>query len=246
MLNLENILKHLETCRPYGQQRRNPVLVATTALGWILFISGVIVAAEEKFGAFGNPSNLQGESFLRVAQAALAIGATILLILVFVYIGIDIRISIQEAKDGKTMGQRRLANDEAHLDYLLKQSAESLEYAITYLKQMHSRTTDWISHSYGNAVAIIPLFVISLTIFKELGVIGWFQSAIINGHVHNTALVQPIFFVCALVFLAFAAAYALMTQQRRNNYQLGLLEIALKLKTLQSNKASARLVKHKR
>ena len=160
-----------------------------------------------------------------------------LVVTFFVQLAIECLRNLRERKDRKSFIRRKLEMDETHIQFLLEQSEQSLEYAQCYLKQTTSRTGESIAHSFGNAAAL-PLLLVFLTFYKELGVIGWIQSAFADGHPSNPALIRLVFFVCAVAFLAFAGAYGLLAQQRRDSYKLGLVEIALKLKAVRGSRES--------
>lgn len=234
MLNLGDILDYLDKCRPYGQQQ-NQVLLLAKLISWSIFMVGLVMALEGKFDSLGWSSPAQ-KTVVAASSVAVLVGALMIVSIVIVEMAIDIVRTVREIRDGKSIIRRKLETDEAHIRFLLEQSEQSLEYAQAYLKQMTSRTGEWITHGFGPAAAFLPLVALFLSFYKELGVLGWFQSAFIDGHPPNAALTRPIFFVCAVAFLAFAAAYGLLAQQRRNNYKLGLIEMALTLKAVRGNR----------
>ncbi|MEX3693857.1 hypothetical protein AB3X91_33780 [Paraburkholderia sp. BR14263] len=245
MLNLGNILDYLETCRPYGQQRYR-ALVAAKMIGWFLFMTSLVFLVEEKYDTLGSAAVAEKAIIGHISSNALLIGALLLFVEFIIRFCIDMAKAVKELREKKSMSRLRLETDEAHVQYLLEQSEPSLEYARFYLKQTASRTGEWIAHGFGNAAAILPLSVLLLSMAGQLGLVGWFAPILTAGHPINGALIRPIFFACALILLAFAGAYGLLAQQRRNSYKLDLIEMALTLKSVRQDKSRTRARRDKR
>lgn len=233
MHNLEKIIQHFEKCKPYAQQ--NTVIVRrTTFIGWALFLFGTVAALAVKLTVTTRPLSGLSWAIGRGAQGGLVLGSVLIFLAFIAQMAGEMYTTFREraGPNSKTLAQRRLEVDQNNVRFLLDQPDRSLEYAQFYLRQMNSRTGEWIAHVFGSAAPALPLLAVLLTFSRELGVTHWLEDAFAPGHVANPPVLRLIFLAIVLGVSTVAAALGLSAEQRKNSYRLGLIEMAITLKNM--------------
>ncbi|WP_145956485.1 MULTISPECIES: hypothetical protein [Burkholderia] len=233
MHNLDKILEHLGRCKPYAQQN-NRLAQRATFVGWALFLLSVAAVLAVKLGV----TTLPPTDFERVvadfARIGTVLGAVLLFLAFAIHVFVDVQTTLRHRSvpDPKTVTQRRLEIDESNVLFLLDQSDKSLAYAQCYLRQMNSRAGEQIAHVFGSAAPVIPLVVVLVSFSRDLGVIRWLEGAWAQDHPSNPLVLRLVVFAIAVAILIVVAACGLAAEQRRNSYRLGLLEMAITLKSM--------------
>ncbi|WP_175787260.1 hypothetical protein [Burkholderia anthina] len=234
MHNLDKILEHLGRCKPYAQQSPRVVRWATF-IGWALFLMSVAVALGVKLDVLRHPLSGLSRVVAEIILLGGVLGSLVILTIAFIFQVIaDVRMTFRKRIEvkSKTIAQRRLEVDESNVQFLLGQSDKSLVYAQCYLKQMNCRTGEWIAHVFGSAAPVLPLLAVLFTFSRDLGVIRWLEGILTQDHSSNPLVLRMIVFAIALAISTVVAAYGLAAEQRKNSYMLGLLEIAITLKSM--------------
>ncbi|WGS50118.1 hypothetical protein LFL96_00995 [Paraburkholderia sp. D15] len=233
MHNLDKILDHLEKCKPYAPQ--NPVVVRRiTFTGWALFLIGAAALFAVKITVTTRPLSGLNRAVADGAVIGVVLGSALLFLAFIAQFVVGVQTTLRERAESnpRTTAQRRLEVDENNVRFLLDQPDRSLEYAQCYLRQMNSRTGEWIAHVFGSAAPVLPLLAVLLAVSRELGVTHWLEDAFAQGHPANPLVLRLIFFAIALAVLTVATAFGLAAEQRKNSYRLGLIEMAITLKNM--------------
>lgn len=233
MHNLDKILEHLGKCKPYAQQN-TPAARRATFIGWVLFLISAAAILTVKLSVTTLPPSGSDRFIADSARIGVVFGALLLFIAFITQVVVDVRTTFRNRAESnqKTVTQRRLEVDESNVLFLLDQSDKSLTYAQCYLKQMNSRTGEWIAHVFGNAAPVLPLLVVLFALSRDLGVIRWLEQALTQDHPSNPLVLRLIVLAVAVAILTVVAAYGLAAEQRKNSYRLGLLEMAITLKSM--------------
>ncbi|HIE1653684.1 TPA: hypothetical protein ACXJGC_004986 [Burkholderia cenocepacia] len=241
MHNLDNILEHLGKCKPYAQQNTIAARWATF-IGWGLFLISASTILVVKLSVTTLPPSGSDRFIVDSARIGVVLGSLLLFFAFIVQLVVDIRTTFRNGggANQKAITQRRLEVDENNVLFLLDQSDKSLAYAQCYLKQMNSRTGEWIAHVFGNAAPVLPLLVVLFALSRDLGVIRWLEQALTQSHPSNPLVLRLIVLVIAVAILTVVAAYGLAAEQRKNSYRLGLLEMAITLKGMMDKPRRAR------
>lgn len=233
MHNLDKILEHLGKCKPYAQQNTLAARRATF-IGWVLFLISAAAILAVKLSVTNLSPSGSDRFIADSARIGIVLGALLLFLAFITQVVVDVRTTFRNRAEPnqKTVTQRRLEVDESNVLFLLDQSDKSLAYAQCYLKQMNSRTGEWIAHVFGNAAPVLPLLVVLFALSRDLGVIRWLEQALTQDHPSNPLVLRLIVLVVAVAILTVVAAYGLAAEQRKNSYRLGLLEMAITLKSM--------------
>ncbi|WGS43408.1 hypothetical protein LFL97_07750 [Burkholderia sp. JSH-S8] len=176
MHNLDKILEHLGKCKPYAQQNA-PAARRATFIGWVLFLISAAAILAVKLSVTTLPPSGPDRFIADSARIGVLLGSLLLFLAFIIQLVVDIRTTFRngEGANQKTVTQRRLEVDESNVLLLLDKSDKSLAYAQCYLKQMNSRTGEWIAHVFGNAAPVLPLLVVLFALSRDLGVVRWLE-----------------------------------------------------------------------
>ncbi|AOK15977.1 hypothetical protein WT26_08060 [Burkholderia cepacia] len=233
MHNLDKILEHLGKCKPYAQQN-TPAARRATFIGWVLFLISAAAILAVKLSVTTLPPSGSDRFIADSARIGVVFGALLLFIAFITQVVVDVRTTFRNRAESnqKAVTQRQLEVDENNVLFLLDQPDKSLAYAQCYLKQMNSRAGEWIAHLFGNAAPLLPLLVVLFAFSRDLGVVRWLERTLTQDHPSNPLVLRLIVFAIAVAILIFVFAYGLAAEQRRNSYRLGLLEMAITLKSM--------------
>jgi hypothetical protein len=131
-----------------------------------------------------------------------------------------------------------ISNDEAAILVLLQYTTESLNYASHWLRQKVDRIARQIGPIFGEPAAALALLGLAGGLVKDLGSFHWIVNTFLNGISAGNALNVAIVGALALCFGFSLGAIALKFNRNHYQYQLELIDSALKFKELSEQSAA--------
>ncbi|MEJ2768760.1 hypothetical protein [Mycetohabitans sp. B46] len=239
MLDINEILTHLASCKPYQPPRPRWKYCVERA-GKCLF--GIVVMYLVILGGFAWWHTCVAPLSRLLVNIVVACGYALLAVmwlslLVLPLLAVFDLVGWKRTRPVSLLGE--VATDERSVQFLLRQPEPQLQYAKHWLKVKAARVDGQVARWFGEKTTIFSLIALTFSSVKDFGGLPWLERTLAQSMRAGNYLSAVFLGALVFVFCLSLGAMMLKVLRERYAYQLELVELALTLKSLAQDKSSA-------